>query len=133
MAKKCFNAQQDKRLLGKLISQLRINKSVSLRQMAQMISIPPSNLTYIEDGRNVPTADVYSRIVGFLNPSRTDQKKMDDLYIRIRHTPPPDVCNVIIANRELGEKIKILQNVSLTADQLTIIEGLFVSFKKCGE
>ena len=47
MAKKCFNAQQDKRLLGKLISQLRINKSVSLRQMAQMISIPPSNLTYL--------------------------------------------------------------------------------------
>ena len=133
MAKKCFNAQKNKMLLGKLIAQLRIRKNVSLRQMAQSVNIPPSNLTYIEDGRNVPTADVYSRIVDYLNPTKTNQKKMDDLYTRIRHTPPPDVCSVIMANKGLGEKIKILQNVSLTAEQLTTIEGLFVSFKKCGE
>ena len=65
MVKKNFNAQQDKIVLGKIIAKLRMDKNVSLRQMAQGINIPPSNLTYIEDGRNVPTADVYSRIIVF--------------------------------------------------------------------
>ena len=130
MPKKNFNAQQDKIVLGKLIAKLRADKNISLRQMAQGINIPPSNLTYIEDGRNVPTADVYSRIIDFLNPINKVQKQMDDLYTKIRHAPPPDVCNILIENKGLGERIKLLQNVSLSPEQLTSIEELFASFKK---
>lgn len=130
MPKKNFNAQQDKIVLGKIIAKLRADKKVSLRQMAQVINIPPSNLTYIEDGRNVPTADVYSRIIDFLKPVSKVQKHMDDLYTKIRHTPPPDVCNILLENKGLVERIKLLQNVSLSPEQLSSIEELFASFKK---
>lgn len=118
MAKKNFNAQQDKIALGKTITKLRSDKNISLRQMAQGINIPPSNLTYIEDGRNVPTADVFQYLLNFLKPTNKVQKQMDDLYTKISHAPPPDVCNILIENKGLGEKIKLLQNVSLSSEQL---------------
>ena len=130
MAKKSFNAQQDKIALGKAITKLRTSKNISLRQMAQGINIPPSNLTYIEDGRNVPTADVYSRVIDYLKPTNKIQTQMDDLYMKIRHAPPPDVCNILIENKGLGERIELLQNLSLSPEQLTSIEELFASFKK---
>lgn len=130
MAKKDYdNEKHNKETLGKTISKLRIEKNVSLRYMAKSISIPPSNLTYIEGGKNVPTADLYLKIIDFLQPSEMIRKKMDDLFIKIRHTPPPDVCNILIDNSELGEKLRLLHNVSLTKDQLTSIGELFVSFK----
>lgn len=132
MPKKNFNAQQDKIVLGKLIAKLRADKNISLRQMAQGINIPPSNLTYIEDGRNVPTANVYSRIIDFLKPINKVQKQMDDLYTKIRHAPPPDVCNILMENKGLGERIKLLQDISLSPEQLSSIEELFASFMALG-
>lgn len=130
MPQKVFDIYQDKIVLGKAIEKLRNEKKVSLRQMAQIINIPPSNLTYIENGRNVPTADVYLRIMIFLQPIGKIRKMMDNLYVKLRHMPPPDVCNILIRNNELGEKIRLLQNISLTAEQLTSIEKLFVSFRE---
>lgn len=130
MPQKVFDVYQDKIVLGKAIEKLRNEKKVSLRQMAQIINIPPSNLTYIENGRNVPTADVYLRIMIFLQPIGKIRKMMDNLYVKLRHMPPPDVCNILIRNNELGEKIRLLQNISLTAEQLTSIEKLFVSFRE---
>lgn len=130
MAKKKFDAQgNDKKALGKLISDLRINKNMSLRQFAEKIHLPPSNLSYIERGINAPSAEIYEQIIKELAPSETEHKKMDTLYSRIRSVPPPDVCNVLLKIPELGEKIKILNNVLLTSNQLEHIEALFVTFK----
>jgi len=131
LMKKDFDAKiQDKIALGKAISKLRFDKSISLRQLSKSIGIPPSNLTYIESGVNAPTADIYKLIIQELSPTEKQRKIMDGLYMNIRQTPPPDVCNILMVNNGLGEKIRLLQNVSLTSDQLTSIEELFTSFTK---
>ena len=129
MAKKNFDKQiKEKISLGELISKLRQEKKISLRRFAETIGLPPSNLSYIEKGINVPSAEIYQRIVDKLEPSEQEHKKLDALYIIIRNLPPPDVCGVLLQNIELGEKIKLLSNIQLTSTQLESIEKLFLKF-----
>lgn len=129
--KKDFDSKsRDKIALGKVISELRLEKALSLRQVAKAIGVPPSNLTYIENGINAPTADIYELLIQTLAPKEIQRKTMDELYMKIRQTPPPDVCNILMENGALGEKIRLLTNVSLTKEQLKSIEELFASFKQ---
>ena len=51
MAKKNFDDKSKKVELGRLIAKCRGN--MSQRQLAKAIGIPPSNMTYIENGINV--------------------------------------------------------------------------------
>ena len=128
MAKKNFSSETEKKqALGKLIAQCRGN--ISQRQLAKMIDLPPSNLTYIENGVNVPSPEVYLKIMQTLNPKPKIRQKMDNLYMEIRKLPPPDVCNVLMKNTEMVDKLRILSETSLTQGQLQRVEELFNSFK----
>lgn len=130
LVKKDFDAKiQDKIALGKAISKLRFDKSISLRQLSKSIGIPPSNLTYIENGVNAPTADIYELIIQKLTPTIKQRRMMDALFMKIRKMPPPDVCSVILQNKELCEKIRLLSDISLSSAQLMNIEKLFTEFK----
>lgn len=130
MAKKNFDVQnQDKIDLGKLIANLRKEKNISLRQLAKAIEIPPSNVTYIEKGVNSPSAETYSKIVSVLTPTDDIHKKMDELYSKIRKTPPPDVCEVILQTPELGEIIRNLGEIRLSAGRIEQIGTLIATFK----
>lgn len=130
MAKKNFESQSiEKKALGQIISHLRKDKSMSLRKFAEAIEIPPSNVTYIENGINAPTAEVYKRMISILAPTSVELSKMDQLYADIRNTPPPDVCEILLQNKELGEKIKMLYDMRLSSDQIKRIGELFVTFK----
>lgn len=128
MAKKNFTTESEKKqALGKLIVQCR--GDYSQRQLAKLIDIPPSNLTYIENGVNVPSPEVYLKIVQTLNPKPKQRIKMDALYMEIRKLPPPDICNILMSNGGLMEKIRLLDEKPLTEMQLKKIEDLFNSFK----
>ena len=130
MAKKNFDFQaKEKKSLGVLINKLRVEKKLSLRKFAIKIGLPPSNVTYIENGNNAPTAEVYAKVVDILQPSTEERRMMDDLYAKIRNSPPPDVCAVLLKNSKLSEKLKILDGVELSQAQLINIEKLFISFK----
>ena len=105
-----------KKQLGKLIAQCR-GDNMSANKLAIAIGLSRSNLKYIEDGVNAPTAEVYEQIVDVLQPPPMKRKKMDDLYMTIRQTPPPDVCHALMNNRQLmelvrsvDEKIKLLND-----------------------
>ena len=129
MAKKNFTTESEKKqALGKLIAQCRSN--YSQRQLAKLIDIPPSNLTYIENGANVPSPEVYLKIMQTLNPRPKIRRKMDKLYMEIRKLPPPDVCNVLMKNTEMVDKLRILSGLPLTQEQLCKVEELFNSFKE---
>lgn len=129
MAKKNFNSlQQEKIALGKAISKLRIGRGYSLRKLAKAVELSPSNLTYIENGVNAPTAEVYSLLLQELKPSTVQQSELDRIYSFIRQVPPPDVCKVLLNNKGLGERIKLLDKVTLTEEQLKKIGILFASF-----
>ena len=47
-----------KKKLGSLIAKCR-GSNMSQRQLAAAVGLSPSNMKYIEDGINCPTADVY--------------------------------------------------------------------------
>ena len=129
MAKKNFSSETEKKqALGKLIAQSRGN--ISQRQLAKMIELPPSNLTYIENGVNAPSPEVYLKIMQTLNPKPKIRNKMDKLYMEIRKLPPPDVCNVLMENTEMVDKLRILSGLPLTQEQLSKVEELFNSFKE---
>jgi len=129
MAKKNFSSETEKKqALGKLIAQCRGN--ISQRQLAKMIDLPPSNLTYIENGVNAPSPEVYFKIIQTLNPKPKIRQKMDKLYMEIRNIPPPDVCNVLMENTEMVDKLRILSGLPLTQEQLRKVEELFNSFKE---
>lgn len=131
MAKKCFEEnQQEKKQLGTIITKIRTKQNISLRQFAKLIDLPPSNLSYIEKGINVPTGEIYQKIILTLNPSRNEINKMDNLYCTIRKSPPPDICFILMKNNELIEKIRKLSNIKLTTDQLNSIDYLFSTFNK---
>ena len=53
---------------------------------------------------------------------------MDKLFCKVRKIPTPEVCQVILNNYELGERIKTIGNTVLTSEQLNLVEELFKSF-----
>ncbi len=113
--------------LGEEITKCR-GSNMSQRSLAKEIGLPPSNMKYIEDGVNVPTAEVYKKIIKTLNPSYEQRKKMDELYMAIRKVPPPDICEVITTNNELIDVFRLLSGKKLSNDQLEQTEGLLKSF-----
>lgn len=129
MAKKNFSIQSEEKIaLGKLISKLRREKNLSLRKLADAIGLSPSNMTYIEKGTNIPTAEVYEKIIKELNPKKEDKNEMDKLFCKVRKIPTPEVCQVILNNYELGERIKAIGDAILTTEQLNLVEELIKSF-----
>ena len=107
MARKNFSQQIEEKLkLGETIKMLRIEKEISLRSLAEHTGLSPSNITYIEKGVNVPTGEVYLKILSKLKPSDSARAEMDKLYMQIRKLPPPDVCDILLKNPELIKKIR---------------------------
>lgn len=130
MAKKNYTMQnKTKAKLGQLISILRQEKKISLRNFADAIGLSPSNLSYIENGANIPTPEVYQRIITELKPEAKNHQKMDKLYTDLRNLPPPDVCEIILRNPALCEKLRLLGDTELTVSHINAVEGLFSSFK----
>lgn len=120
-----------KKQLGKKIKQLRESKkdSISQRKLASLVGLPPSNMKYIEDGVNAPTAEVYNAIIQNLKPGDKLQADMDRLYTIIRGTPPPDVCDIVLKNNGMNDVLRIVKDQELSAQQLASLKALLTSFK----
>ena len=114
--------------LGQLIRDCR--KTLSQSQLAKKVGLPRSNMKYIEDGVNAPTAAVYDKLIKELNPDLETRQHMDQLYMAIRKVPPPDVCRTITQNKGLVDAMRILEGCDLTIDQIDNISVLFASFQK---
>lgn len=118
-------AERAKKNLGSLISKCRGN--LNQAQLAKKIGLPRSNMKYIEDGINTPTADVYEKLIKELKPSPGIQRRMDNLYMAIRKVPPPDISRIIADNKDLVVIIRKLKGCRLTTDQMDSISDLFTT------
>lgn len=121
------NIEKAKKKLGTLITKCR-GSTMSQRQLAQTVGLPPSNMKYIEDGVNCPTADVYSKVISALKPTPKKREEMDQAYMIIRNTPPPDVCDRVRKDPLLMNAIRTMDGAPLTESQAQQIKTLFASF-----
>ena len=122
------NVEKAKKNLGELIAQCRSN-NMSQRQLAAAVGLPPSNMKYIEDGINCPTAEVYAKLISALNPLPHQRAELDQAYMCIRNTPPPDVCNRVKNDPQLMNVIRSMDDALLTESQAQQIMALLNSFK----
>ena len=118
-----------KKDLGNLIFRCR-RDTLNQSQLAQRVGLPRSNMKYIEDGVNAPTAEVYEKLIRELRPDGKTQRRMDRLYMEIRKVPPPDVCRTIAEHMDLIDVIRKLEGCRLTPDRIERISALFVSFQE---
>lgn len=114
--------------LGVLIRDCRGMTSQS--QLAKRVGLPRSNMKYIEDGVNAPTAEVYDKLIKELKPDWQTRRHMDRLYMAIRKVPPPDVCRTITKNKDLVDAMRKLEGCNLTHDQIESVAALFASFQE---
>lgn len=114
--------------LGSLIRDCR--GTLSQSQLAKRVGLPRSNMKYIEDGVNAPTADVYDRLIKELKPEPEERYRMDSLYMEIRKIPPPDICRIITQNKDLVDALRNLESHNLTHNQVKSVAGLFASFQE---
>lgn len=114
--------------LGGLIRNCR--GTLSQSQLANRIGLPRSNMKYIEDGVNAPTADVYDKLIKELKPDLQTRRRMDRLYMAIRKVPPPDICRTITQNKDLVDAMRKLEGCNLTPDQIKRVAALFASFRE---
>ena len=73
-------------------------------------------MTYIEKGTNIPTVEDYEKILKELKPTIEEKNEMDKLFCKFRKIPTPEVCQVILNNYELGERIKVIGDTVLTTE-----------------
>lgn len=121
-------SEKAKRSLGALI--MRCRGTLSQSQLAKRVGLPRSNMKYIEDGVNAPTAEVYEKLIKELKPDLQTRRCMDHLYMAIRKVPPPDICRTITQNKGLVDAIRKLEGSNLTPDQIESVAALFASFQE---
>lgn len=114
--------------LGLLIRDCR--GTLSQSQLAKRVGLPRSNMKYIEDGVNAPTAEVYDKLIKELKPDLQARRRMDRLYMAIRKVPPPDICRTITQNKDLVDAMRKLEGCNLTPDQIESVAALLRLFKR---
>lgn len=122
MSKKIAVDQQTElamKQMGNLITEIRGKRS--LRKVAEPSGIPASQLQYIERGSMAPTAEVYPKLLNALQPDKKQRAKMDQLYMTIRKTPPPDVCELLISNPNLITVLRIMEDAKLSKKEMNAL------------
>ena len=117
--------------LGQLIRDCR--GALSQSKLAKKVGLPRSNMKYIEDGVNAPTAEVYEKLIDTLKPDPETHAKMDALYMAIRRIPPPDICRIITRNKDLVDAMRKMGDRDLTLEQVKSVDALFASFQESRE
>lgn len=129
MKREIDNKKELKVELGLIIKSNREAKGNSQRGLAKAINLPNSNLKYIEDGINAPSFEIYKKIICELHPNPKDRERMDYLYSSIRGTPPPDICEFMLANNEIFKSIR-KNKCRLTRTQTEKLNTLLEAFAK---
>ena len=105
--------------MGELITEIRGKRS--LRKVAEPSGIPASQLQYIERGSMAPTAEVYPKLLNALQPDKKQRSRMDQLYMTIRKTPPPDVCELLISNPDLIAVLRTMEGAKLSTKEMNTL------------
>lgn len=117
--------------LGEMIAECRGGRS--LRQIAFPSGIAASQLQSIERGFLAPTADVYLKLLDTLQPDEKQHAKMDQMYMTIRKTPPPDICELLINNPNLITVLRAMEDAKLSKKEMNSALALIAQMKIKGD
>ena len=95
---------RDKRKLGEQIKTQREKQGLSQRGLAIDCEITPQSLSDIEKGINLPSIEVFMRLVDRVNFD--DREKIYNLYGELKDTVPPDVLRYLIDNKEIVTELR---------------------------
>ena len=123
--------EQAMKQMGELIAEIRGKRS--LRKVAEPSGIPASQLQYIERGTMAPTAEVYGKLLDTLQPTREQQAELERLFMTIRKTPPPDVCELLINNPNLITILRAMEDAKLSKKDMNSALALIAQMKIKGE
>ena len=91
-----------RKLLGKRIKELRIQKGLKQEQLAEMVDLEPASICKIENGRNYPSFMNIEKIINVLGVSFIEVFKFD------HHQDPENLMNAI--NKMLCENPEKVQD-----------------------
>ena len=117
--------------MGELIAEIRGQRS--LRKIAEPSGIPASQLQYIERGSMAPTAEVYPKLLNALQPDEKHKFELDRLYMTIRKTPPPDVCELLINNPNLITVLRAMEDAKLSKKEMNSVLSSIAQMKIKGD
>ena len=123
--------EQAMKRMGELIAEIRGQRS--LRKISEPSGIPASQLQYIERGSMAPTAEVYPKLLDVLQPDKKQRAEMDRLYMTIRKTPPPDVCELLINNPNLITILRAMEDAKLSKKDMNSALALIAQMKIKGD
>ena len=126
-----ITTEQAMKKLGELIRKCRGARS--LRKIAEPSCIPASQLLSIENGAMSPTADVYPKLLDTLQPDEKQKVELDRLYMTIRKTPPPDVCELLINNPNLITILRAMEDAKLSKKDMNSALALIAQIKIKGD
>lgn len=119
-------SEKRKKRLGELIKQTR--GELSLRKITEHSSLSASNLQYIEQGVNAPTAETYELLIKRLHPDSEIRAEMDECYMAIRKIPPPDVCKTVMNTSGFVDALREFDGQPITDSQVKELRSLLASF-----
>ena len=117
--------------MGELIAEIRGKRS--LRKVAEPSGIPASQLQYIERGTMAPTAEVHGKLLDTLQPTKEQKAELDQLFMTIRKTPPPDVCELLINNPNLITVLRSMEDAKLSKKEMNSALALIAQMKIKGD
>ena len=123
--------EQAMKQMGELIAEIRGKRS--LRKVAEPSGIPASQLQYIERGTMAPTAEVHGKLLDTLQPTKEQKAELDQLFMTIRKTPPPDVCELLINNPNLITVLRSMEDAKLSKKEMNSALALIAQMKIKGD
>lgn len=114
--------------LAKLLRECRGEQS--LRKIAGQIGIAASQLQSLEEAKLTPTANVFSKLLVVLRPDEKTKKELEHLYMTIRKTPPPDVCEFIIDHPNLIPLLRSMDGMKLGKREINTIMSMITQIKE---
>ncbi|MDK9711208.1 helix-turn-helix domain-containing protein [Acidaminobacter sp.] len=110
---------------GDFISQRRYAKGITVRKMAELISMSPGYYNDIEKGRrNPPDSEVLNKLITVLSISEEDQIEFYDLVGKAREEVSPDLPNYIMQNEVVRVALRIAKEKASPEDWRKFIDDL---------
>lgn len=92
---------------GKYIRFLRIDRNLSLSQLAERLSITPYYISYLENGKKRnPSTKIMAKIFKTLEMDKCEIEHFLDLHAKANGCVSYDVADFIMSNRNILEAIR---------------------------